>query len=386
VTSEVAVGNATALVLGADTRITVVQDGGPQQGTETRKIHVLHEDPPCALMIYGGSRFDTMPWSTLAQEYRRTTPRPQPTVRDTATQFVEWLGTTPVLARRPRPREVSPHVGLAAQALHEARLLMDDGRVQDLSEALERVIPAFEHDIATSTGLHATAVNRARVPVDDPHLAGLHLPRRVRRKLNGLAAYARAAGVGTAGGTGLVFGGYGHNEHQPSLVHVPEVRKTGDGITIGEPTVSHIAPPRDAFLHTFAQDSESRTLTYGTHGGMAAKLATAYADLITELGPGLSSADPGHALTRFFATWVNEMEQHHHRLLEAGAWMEPDQLVQLATLLITAATVGERISQGMGAQVGGCVDILVLTREPNGIRRVTSRGFGPEPLDELAPA
>jgi hypothetical protein len=62
--------------------------------------------------------------------------------------------------------------------------------------------------------------------------------------------------------------------------------------------------------------------------------------------------------------------------------MAPHELVELVTLLVTSASVGQRMSAGVESEVGGSVDILVMSREPTSIRRTISRGYQLESLAE----
>lgn len=398
-TSEVVIANASAMVFGADTMVTVTSADRLRRETEAIKIHVLQEDPPCALMIHGRTRFCGWPWSSIVSAYRKNHPEPKPSVKDTAESFFEWLDYTPLISPEARVREATLNVQkVAGEAVSEARMLVEEGEASDLQEALERIVPIFQGQIAAATGAQSHRGRVVPLNIDEvlePYRAA---PRRVQRQLRELTAYAYASGL-SSDGTGLVFGGYGENEYLPSLVHLPGLQRVEDGIEIGDPRMDSVTLTNSSILETYAHDHDIQALTTGAHASVTRSLAELCRAVAGELTPStgpdrndgaLEQVGPEqaslHVSRKLFeqlrGAWTSMENTRRAEFRAASAHMAPHELVELVTLLVTSASVGQRMSAGVESEVGGSVDILVMSREPTSIRRTISRGYQLESLAE----
>lgn len=282
-TSEVVLSNASSIVFGADTKVTVTA-GPMRRESEAVKIHLLYEDPPCALMIHGRTRYCGVPWAAWANAYGRDRPKPLGSIKEIAADFFEWLAHAPLVSAEDREVEARMNAeDLAGGAISEARTLVDNGRARDLPEALDIIIPQLQAQITATTGSHTARRRSVAVTRDlalGPYAA---MPRTVRRRLADLAEYARASGL-CEEGTGLVFG------------------------------------------------------------------LTAIQD------------------------------QRQSNFLSASAHMAAHELAELVALLVTSATIDERMSEGVQTEVGGSVDVLVMSREVPSVRRSITRSYQLEPL------
>jgi hypothetical protein len=385
--------NASAMVFGADTMVTVTS-GRLRRESEATKIHVLYEDPPCSLMIHGRTRFCGWPWATIVSAYRKQHPQPHATVKEIAGSFFEWLDYTPLISPEARVVEARLNAeNVAREALSEARMLMDDGRARDLPEALDRVIPLIQEQITAATGSQSTRGGAPALDMDGVLAPYETAPRRVRRRLRDLTWYASASGL-SEDGTGLVFGGYGDHEYLPSLVHLPGLRRVEDGIDIGTPSQHNVSLSNASIFQTYAHDHGMRALTSGVHAQVGRSLVELCGAIVAELtarqeavptGDAASAQlDPKRAVAltvsrklfqQLQGAWASMEEERRAQFRAAITHMAPHELVELVTLLVTSASVGERMAVGVDTEVGGSVDILVMSREPATIRRITTRGY-----------
>lgn len=94
-TSEVLLMNLEAVVLGADSAVTIsdatdsfrVSQGGVD------KIHILNETGPVAAMVYGGGDFAGLPWKSVLARYRQSHASPGKPIRNQALDLLAFLSS-----------------------------------------------------------------------------------------------------------------------------------------------------------------------------------------------------------------------------------------------------------------------------------------------------
>ena len=69
-TSEILIMNNNAIVMAADSAVTV---GGKKTYNGVNKLFMLSNNPPMGIMIFGSAEFDSIPLETLIKEYRKQT-------------------------------------------------------------------------------------------------------------------------------------------------------------------------------------------------------------------------------------------------------------------------------------------------------------------------
>ena len=69
-TSEVVIMNKNAIVMAADSAVTV---GGTKTYTGVNKLFILSNSPPMGIMIFGSADFENIPMETLIKEFKRKT-------------------------------------------------------------------------------------------------------------------------------------------------------------------------------------------------------------------------------------------------------------------------------------------------------------------------
>lgn len=88
-TAEIAILNKAAVVLAADSAMTL---GGIEKVYPGDKLFPLSRSEPIGVMIYGNAEFMGVPWETLVKMYRRERgAEPQPTVRDHMEDFLGFI-------------------------------------------------------------------------------------------------------------------------------------------------------------------------------------------------------------------------------------------------------------------------------------------------------
>ena len=69
-TSEVVIMNKNAIVMAADSAVTV---GGTKTYNGVNKLFMLSNSPPMGIMIFGSADFENIPMETLIKEFKRKT-------------------------------------------------------------------------------------------------------------------------------------------------------------------------------------------------------------------------------------------------------------------------------------------------------------------------
>ena len=88
-TAEIAILNKAAVVLAADSAMTL---GGIEKVYPGDKLFPLSRSEPVGVMIYGNAEFMGVPWETLIKMYRRKLgDESQPTVRDYMDDLLDFI-------------------------------------------------------------------------------------------------------------------------------------------------------------------------------------------------------------------------------------------------------------------------------------------------------
>ena len=89
-TSEIIIVNKNAIVMAADSAVTV---GGSKTYTGVNKLFMLSNNPPMGIMIFGAADFENIPMETLIKEYNKKTDfNEKNDIISIKDDFLEFLG------------------------------------------------------------------------------------------------------------------------------------------------------------------------------------------------------------------------------------------------------------------------------------------------------
>ena len=89
-TSEIIIVNKNAIVMAADSAVTV---GGSKTYTGVNKLFMLSNNPPMGIMIFGAADFENIPMETLIKEYHKKTDfNEKNDIISIKDDFLEFLG------------------------------------------------------------------------------------------------------------------------------------------------------------------------------------------------------------------------------------------------------------------------------------------------------
>ncbi len=378
VTAELVVGNAAAMVMAADSLLTVQTEGGYNKSFRTNKITRLAGGDPVALMYHGRARFCGLPWERVAAQYREERPARRATVDAYARDFLTWLGDTSYLT--PAMRRADWESGVSA---------------------LRRGLPGG----SAARGFPAT---------DDEAPEGdqpIQLSRRSLRERQRAVPSVNSADDRPVPTTGLVFAGFGGDETFPAVTAVTGVYTDGIGTYFEEITAEQVSPETPSMLDHFAQSEDIEAFLTGSHPsvrrprvaaheGVRAQLPGLVRDLLDRPVQGLipaRQADLDTALSDLalglLKVVVLEQEKAERQMradiLAGIAHMSIEELIDLALRLIDLAGLKHRVSVAERHTVGGLAEIVVISREAGvswPLRQATGGREKPEELLLTSPA
>ena len=92
VTSEVLLMNLEAVVLGADSAVTITgAERGRFSQSGIEKIFLINEAGPVAAMVYGGGSYAGLPWKTVLGQFRDYCGEPLLTIEDYSERLISYL-------------------------------------------------------------------------------------------------------------------------------------------------------------------------------------------------------------------------------------------------------------------------------------------------------
>jgi hypothetical protein len=235
VTAEVAIMNAQAVALAADSAVTFGSAQTQKIFATANKIFTLSKYHPVGVMIYGSSRLIGTPWETVIKRYRAILgDADYPSLEQYATAFIDFLKTDKLLFH-PDLEAVAMHSHLRASLrdLAEEALKELDTEIKkrdDITkDAITEIISAYV--IRLHTGLASNSPQAFPVPSDDPLLTrfkpvvdqvvpeafSLPVTDEARQLLTDIANFI-LRGLDPTDESGLVVAGFGKDEVFPTLI------------------------------------------------------------------------------------------------------------------------------------------------------------------------
>jgi hypothetical protein len=404
-TTEVAVLNALAVALAADSAVTIGGPGASKTFRSASKIFALSEDRPVAIMVYGGASLLRVPWETLIAMYRAGPGRGAefPSVDGYAEAFFQFLQDRQALLF---PREAQDlHMALAAAAaLALIRERLDEATAAEPSEAstsdrdiaggLRRVtadalaevkgaddIAALPRDLADQVRTaHGPQVRDAIEAVFQGH----DVPSPQRRRLVDLVVLSMTRQLPFRWhphSSGIVVAGFGTDDIYPQVRVFRVVGVAADTLIRYQTAASDVSQVGEqGALAVFAQGEMVQRFMEGVDPsyqegveGMVAYLVRGWPAEVIAAIPGLRQATKERVLSALAAAsdevldrMLRGMAEARERLYggpvtEIVGILPVDELAGLAESLVTFTSFKRRMSWD-AETVGGPIDVAVITK------------------------
>ena len=392
-TAEVAIMNAQAVALAADSAVTFGGSETQKIFANANKIFTLSKYHPVGVMIYGSARLIGTPWETVIKRYRAFLgDTSYATLEQHATALIDFLRTDKLLFH-PDLEEVAmaSHLRaslreLADEALNELDTEIEK-RTDVTKDAIAEIISAYV------ARLHATLIsnNPQGFPVaaDDPHLPRfkavvervvpeafkLPLTNEARAQMVDIANFA-LRGLEPTEESGLVVAGFGSDEVFPTLMQY-RVRGVSGALLSFE-------QQRKAFMETGVYPFAQRDMVDLFVGGVAPRyqqglLSLLNSELPAEIDAAVSEILKKHKsaakkvkaelpkrLQMFVKDRLQKLTSERRamfsdQMVAIIGGLPKEELAAMAESLVSLTSLRRKVSYDLET-VGGPIDVAVISK------------------------
>ncbi|WP_170386988.1 hypothetical protein [Ruegeria atlantica] len=395
-TAEIAILNKSAIVLAADSAVTIGQGNSAKIFNTANKIFEISDQSSIGLMIFNNLDFMGLPLEVLAKEFRRKHgAKAFATVDDCRHAFISFLDTEV----ESTPRDINRHFQMFAydvlttvssrydQALQvhimQTRKVLVSKFNGVLKGVLQDAIKEYEAlDNAVWYGNTRLNDNRKKL-IDELFptvFPNVQLTQQCKRLAHRLVALAICKNTASTNYTGLVFAGFGEAELCPTLVHI-EI----DGILDGR--LKHIERAivnigrhgPEAEIIGFAQDDMVQSFVNGVDPQLRQYSQTLIREAIGRtasliLGPIIKDQRKLNTALRKLVPdlddLANRLKEKRDEFTESNytkdvkdmvRMMPKEEMANLAESLIDITSLKRKVTRDRET-VGGEVDVAVISR------------------------
>jgi hypothetical protein len=401
-TAEVAVMNAQAVALAADSAVSI--EGRAKTFTSAEKIFRLSGWEPIALMIHGNASFMGIPWETIAKSYRRKLATDSfETLAEYANDFVEYVKREAASLITPQAQE--------KQARNEIRARLTkcfdvfEGMVQQrLSE--EGSIPGWRLPIYLEQAVLAEHRDWSKLAVLVPGLSGaaarvliakyqndarlvqeevfrdFPLTEAVRPLLHELCGFyltRMMPGDDVSHTTGIVFAGFGTKEFFPHVIEYAFDGYVGDTLRWVERNAWEVSLTQRADVIAFAQQDMVKAFMHGIDPEFKDEISdsvqtfiTEYSDAVLDAVPAIDARSREKLKSEFkrigkeaFVQFRKSLKEWRRRKSSESTlgvihFLPKDELATVAESLVSLTLLKARVS--MDESVSPPIDVCVVSK------------------------
>lgn len=412
-TTELAIANAGAVALAADSAVTV---GQQKIYNSALKVFTLSKYAPVGVMVYGSAQFMGVPWESLIKLYRTYLGQQRyRAITDYAKDFFRFLeGVQDIFPAEVQESWIKGNATAIATAVKDdvvARVRQTITNTGAISEETTHACVARSindlHDrlkqrqrLKTMTADVEKALRtRYRASFRDAMqevLQGLMPKGRTLTKLYDLAVFAHTRDMFSSGHSGIVVAGFGEQEIFP-IIDTYQV----EGMVMGHLKMKRV----EEKCHTidggtgvtiipFAQDDMVRTFMQGMNPVVQTFLEKYLTQLFLRLpdivddsdwvdakkSKAILQKDSQELLERFFQQLnLHTQSEHVKPILEMVAALPKDELALMAETLVSLTAFKRRLTSTLET-VGGPVDVAVISKG-DGLVWVKRKHYFPKDLN-----
>ena len=391
-TAEIAILNKAAVVLAADSAMTlsgIRSEHLPQRFQKvypSDKLFPLSRSEPVGVMTYGNAEFMGVPWETLVKMYRRWLgDESRPTVQNYMDDLRDFIAGADVCTEGAQRDNVLAVVRDSFLQIYElvneaADRSQSPGTLPEAAvEAYVSVLSEYEPHISCSEASKLIS----QIPPVDAVIDGIFgqefkAGKAVRALLHRAARLALERDRLSRTLSGVVVAGFGEDELFPTLVavetdgvigslRVKPVEETGIGRKDGEAAAAIIPFAQREMVATFMNGVDPEFLDW---------LASSIEELLFVFGDDVSDAigevgdrqrqvlrtEAKQRATDFLsraARWMNE--QHSRPIIEIVEHLPKQELADMAEALVSITSLKRRVSPDH-EDVGGPIDVAAISK------------------------
>ncbi|RYU58536.1 hypothetical protein EWI61_10185 [Methylolobus aquaticus] len=392
-TAEVAIANASAIALAADSAVTI---GDQKIYNSALKLFSLSKVAPVGVMVYGNADLMDVPWETLIKTYRKNLAgTTHETLEKYAEEFLEYLNDNPALfppesQKRWLLGNVTGYFQMLRDEFFEELhpILEANGQIEaaEVQQALSKVIGEHHTSLRSETyaeGMTDAFAKQLRSTYLDDFkkirenvFEKVRIPGALASKLYDIAAFIHTRQVFSTGVSGLVIAGYGEDEIYPTVItfDVEGVIENKLKYRRNEEKSHSISTGNECRIIAFAQEDMVATFMSGINPQVLYFLQSYLTKAFNRLPELLDSKRNPSEEKRRFKSQVDKLlrgffdefgdhlrDEQSHPVLRMVTVLPKDELAAMAEALVNLTAFKRRITESMET-VGGPIDVAVISK------------------------
>lgn len=411
-TSEVAIANAGAIALAADSAVTIA---GQKIYNSALKLFALSKTEPVGIMIYGNAGLLNVPWETLIKSYRkRLAGERYGTLAEYGHSFIAYLNTHPEFFPEDvqcswLEQNVHGYYTLIRNeffgAIHP--IVKENGQVS-VAEAASAITDVVnKHHASLSEKNYSDDMSKEQFKVirekyknifkkaKETIFEKVKISPTIAAKLYDIAAFLHVKCIFSTGVSGLVIAGYGEEEIYPTIATYEIEGMIENRLKYRrDATRSHtIRAGMECRIIAFAQEDMVTTFMNGVNPsvvdllqGYLNKLFQRLPELVDHDKIGADEKRKFHSkamklLESFFEEFSNHIRQEHvDPVLRMVTVLPKDELAAMAEALVSLTAFKRRMTDSVET-VGGPIDVAVISKG-DGLVWVKRKHYFPPELNQ----
>ncbi len=391
-TSEVVLLNKDAIVIAADSAVTVGRDPHPRYSKSANKIFDASANGNLAMAIFSGAEIDGVPWELAIKQFRAAdSVNPQrPTVKDYVPAAIQFLQANTLMFPADWLEEkLKTKLAVAGlQMLDDVKKVHPD--IEDGNRAQEDAASLWAAAVAGCrqelAGLQlAGGLSDANYQVVRSRIAELapsvyeYVPNGVHRLVTPVEfcdlaiEYAFRAPHYVFSSTGVIFAGYGATQIFPAFHSVTVYGHIGSEICYTDADEHVMDHSKGAWIQPFAKVSMIQRFTDGfdykqqnllresiinSMATFSSRLGEKNILIDSEVSIPLMNEIADHAVS----SWKTEnYKENFHPLRRVLNSLSVQEMAELAETLLVLESLRERVTSP-SETVGGPVDVAAITK------------------------
>lgn len=411
-TAEVAIANASAIALAADSAVTI---GDQKIYNSALKLFSLSKIAPVGVMVYGNADLMDVPWETLIKTYRkRLSGHTFDRLEEYAVDFIAYLNDNPNLfPTESQERWLLGNVSSYFSFIRDEFLksvhpiLQEQGQIEakEVSRILNNVVTDHHGNLKKekfaegmteefTQKLRAKNIDRFRSIREDV-FENVKILGSTASKLYDIAAYLHTKQIFSTGVSGLVIAGYGESEIYPTVMTYDVEGVVEDKLKyrLSEDKTHSIKTGHECRIIAFAQDDMVATFMQGINPQVL-HFVESYLNEVFRRLPELLNKDKNDSdEKRHFKTRVSRLlkgffeefslhlnDEQAQPVLRMVTVLPKDELAAMAEALVNLTAFKRRITESMET-VGGPIDVAIISKG-DGFIWVKRKHYFPRELNQ----
>jgi hypothetical protein len=412
-TAEVAVANATAVALAADSAVTI---GRQKIYNSALKVFSLSKVAPVGVMIYGNALLMDVPWEVLIKTFREEIGnKTLPSLTDYSTQFISYVAShTEFFPSESQASWMERNVigyyslireeflkAVRSQLGHTQTDIPDEKAFELFSNTIHEhhkelsgteFVDSF--DAALENKFRDKHVSKFK-QIRDNIFEKLPISNSLARKLNDIAAFIHSRKIYSQNLSGVVVAGYGQEEIYPSICSF-DVEGIVDNIlkyASNKKKSGLIKGGSDCLIIPFAQDDMVATFMNGVNPELLNFLSSYLTEAFRRL-PDIFFIDgvtkqqrkiAVNSAAKLLDSFFQDLTQHLHEVhispvLNMVTVLPKDELAEMAESLVNLTAFKRRMSDSVET-VGGPIDVAIISKG-DGLVWVKRKHYFPPELNQ----